>query len=207
MAAISPCPVDLSDTRSASTATTRLVARSEGRGCLARRSRLHCPAMRLVRIVHLLATSLSIGLLAIGCSSPPPAPASNVVILGLDAATWDVLDPLMQRGLLPNLQKLVRPRAPRAPLQVDPAEQLAGHLDEHRHRQDPRETRNHGRSFVSDRRGRQAEPGVAHAAPRQGALEHSRRARLRRRHRRVVRDVAGGGGQRPHVSDRAHWGA
>ena len=62
--------------------------------------------MRLVRIGHLLATSLGIGLLATGCSAPPPAPASNVVILGLDAATWDVIDPLMQRGLLPNLQRL-----------------------------------------------------------------------------------------------------
>lgn len=52
---------------------------------------------------------------AVGCSKPPPPPADNVVILGLDAATWDVIDPLMKRGLLPNLQKL-RAKGTTAPL-------------------------------------------------------------------------------------------
>ena len=51
-----------------------------------------------------------------GCTQPPPPPADNVVILGLDAATRDVLDPLMKRGLLPNLQKL-RAVGTTAPLQ------------------------------------------------------------------------------------------
>ena len=32
--------------------------------------------------------------------------AKKVLILGLDSATWDVLDPLMERGCMPNLQKL-----------------------------------------------------------------------------------------------------
>jgi len=56
-------------------------------------------------------------LLIAGCTAPPPpAPADNVVIFGLDAATWDVLDPLMQRGLLPNLQRL-RAQGTAGPLQ------------------------------------------------------------------------------------------
>ncbi len=30
----------------------------------------------------------------------------RVVVLALDAGTWDLLDPFMARGLLPNLKKL-----------------------------------------------------------------------------------------------------
>jgi predicted AlkP superfamily phosphohydrolase/phosphomutase len=53
-----------------------------------------------------------------GCTKPTPAPepAEHVVILGLDAGTWDILDPLMKRGLLPNLQK-IRAAGATAPLQ------------------------------------------------------------------------------------------
>jgi len=36
-----------------------------------------------------------------------PAPAKRVLIIGLDGATWDVLDPLIRRGLMPNLRALV----------------------------------------------------------------------------------------------------
>jgi predicted AlkP superfamily phosphohydrolase/phosphomutase len=45
------------------------------------------------------------------CGSPPrdlPAVAERVLIIGLDGATWDVLGPLMERGLMPHLQGLVR---------------------------------------------------------------------------------------------------
>jgi predicted AlkP superfamily phosphohydrolase/phosphomutase len=48
-------------------------------------------------------------------SSPPsqpvrdlPAVAERVLIIGLDGATWDVLDPLMGRGVMPHLQGLVQ---------------------------------------------------------------------------------------------------
>lgn len=49
-----------------------------------------------------------VALSAVACTPPPsaPQPARHVVILGLDAGTWDLLDPYMQRGLLPNLQKI-----------------------------------------------------------------------------------------------------
>ncbi len=33
-------------------------------------------------------------------------PPKHVVVLALDGATWDLLDPLMERGLLPNLERL-----------------------------------------------------------------------------------------------------
>ena len=41
----------------------------------------------------------------------------RLVILGLDGATWTVLDPMRQRGLMPNLDALLAARRPRdAPL-------------------------------------------------------------------------------------------
>ena len=32
--------------------------------------------------------------------------AGKVVLFALDAGTWDVIDPLIERGLLPNIAKL-----------------------------------------------------------------------------------------------------
>jgi len=64
--------------------------------------------MRLGRTSHWVAAA-GLAVLCIfggGCDATPPPPADNVVVFGLDAATWDLLDPLMKRGLLPNLQKL-----------------------------------------------------------------------------------------------------
>ena len=40
-----------------------------------------------------------------GCR--PSAPASRVVVIGLDGATWDLLDPWIENGDLPNLAQLV----------------------------------------------------------------------------------------------------
>ena len=37
-----------------------------------------------------------------------PALARRVLIIGLDGATWDVLDPLIERGLMPNMRALVQ---------------------------------------------------------------------------------------------------
>jgi len=41
-----------------------------------------------------------------GCRSS--APASKVVVIGLDGATWDLLDPWIEQGDLPNLEALSR---------------------------------------------------------------------------------------------------
>ncbi|MCK4547476.1 MAG: alkaline phosphatase family protein [Candidatus Eisenbacteria sp.] len=40
-----------------------------------------------------------------GCGSSPPA--SKVLVIGLDGATWDLLDPWIEAGDLPNLERLV----------------------------------------------------------------------------------------------------
>jgi len=37
----------------------------------------------------------------------PPPTGARVVLIGLDAATWDVMRPLMQAGELPNIRSLV----------------------------------------------------------------------------------------------------
>jgi len=45
-----------------------------------------------------------------GCDAPPPIPpptGDRVVLIGLDAATWTVIRPLMGTGDLPNLKALV----------------------------------------------------------------------------------------------------
>lgn len=44
-------------------------------------------------------------LLAIGCADPP-APTNRLVIIGVDGATFEVLDPLISAGKLPTLKKL-----------------------------------------------------------------------------------------------------
>ena len=33
-----------------------------------------------------------------------PKTVDRLVVLGLDGATWTVLDPMVQRGLMPNLE-------------------------------------------------------------------------------------------------------
>jgi predicted AlkP superfamily phosphohydrolase/phosphomutase len=46
---------------------------------------------------------------ATGCtsrSSDQDAPANKVVLFAIDAGTWDIIDPLIERGLLPNIAKL-----------------------------------------------------------------------------------------------------
>jgi predicted AlkP superfamily phosphohydrolase/phosphomutase len=61
------------------------------------------------------ATLLAFALLApVGCSRGP----LRVTIIGLDGATWDVIDPLLARGELPNLQRIVEAGV-RAPLRSE----------------------------------------------------------------------------------------
>jgi len=71
-------------------------------------------ALRLNRIV-VVAVAVCLALVA-GCTREAETPATHVVILGLDAGTWDLLDPYIERGLLPNLAKL-RANGTSGPLQ------------------------------------------------------------------------------------------
>ncbi len=56
-----------------------------------------------------VAVSLVVAVLclpAAACFDRPAKPASKVLVLGLDAGTWDLLDGYIERGLLPNLARL-----------------------------------------------------------------------------------------------------
>jgi hypothetical protein len=55
---------------------------------------------RVPRGLFLLAAAL-LQLSAIGCA---PRPAARLVVVGLDGATWDLLEPWIQAGDLPNLK-------------------------------------------------------------------------------------------------------
>jgi hypothetical protein len=54
-----------------------------------------------------------------GPTEAPQASSRKVAIIGWDAATWRVLDPMLRRGELPNLEALVR-RGSRAVLEARP---------------------------------------------------------------------------------------
>ena len=45
--------------------------------------------------------------LLLACASPSPEPARRVFLIGIDGATWDVMDPLLKAGRLPNLAALI----------------------------------------------------------------------------------------------------
>ena len=61
------------------------------------------------------ATLVAFSLLALaGCSRGP----LRVTIIGIDGATWDVIDPLLERGELPNLQRVLGAGV-RAPLRSE----------------------------------------------------------------------------------------
>jgi predicted AlkP superfamily pyrophosphatase or phosphodiesterase len=82
-----------------------------------------------------LAIALLFALIAAACGSggetkpdagPAPKPAAKappkpverpLLLIGIDGATWDILDPLLQEGALPNLAKLVAAGA-RGPLKT-----------------------------------------------------------------------------------------
>jgi predicted AlkP superfamily phosphohydrolase/phosphomutase len=61
------------------------------------------------------ATLVALSLVALaGCSRDP----LRVTIIGIDGATWDVIDPLLERGELPNLQRVLEAGV-RAPLRSE----------------------------------------------------------------------------------------
>lgn len=63
--------------------------------------------MAVVKRGMLLVALVSLLLLAIGCSHKP-TPPKKVILVGIDAADWDLMRPLLDAGLLPNFMKLVK---------------------------------------------------------------------------------------------------
>jgi predicted AlkP superfamily phosphohydrolase/phosphomutase/Flp pilus assembly protein TadD len=61
--------------------------------------------MRLLVHVAAFLSALTLVLGTGGCGSSGDAP--RVVVIGLDGLEWDILDPLLARGELPNLQRFV----------------------------------------------------------------------------------------------------
>ena len=60
----------------------------------------------------MLGSLLCVGLLA-GCDPGPHRPAAgaperNLLLLAVDGADWDLIDPLMEQGELPHFERLVR---------------------------------------------------------------------------------------------------
>ena len=73
------------------------------------------------------AKSYVAGLLLVGlsasCGVPSPSPSSSIKVLlvGLDGASWNFIDPMLARGALPNLRRLID-QGVRAPLKtIDPS--------------------------------------------------------------------------------------
>ncbi len=69
------------------------------------------------------------------CPSP-----DRLLILGLDGATWSVLDPMRRRGVMPNLDALLATLGPRDAPELHPARHL-GRLVDHDDRVRPRPPR------------------------------------------------------------------
>jgi predicted AlkP superfamily phosphohydrolase/phosphomutase len=61
------------------------------------------------RVFRTIAVLLVASFLAAGCSqqAEPPAPTQKVLFVGIDALDWEVADPLMEEGKLPNLTRLI----------------------------------------------------------------------------------------------------
>ena len=63
---------------------------------------------------------LALSVLVASCGESAPVPEiektrPKLVLIGVDGATWDVIDPMLERGELPNLAKLIA-RGTKAPL-------------------------------------------------------------------------------------------
>jgi predicted AlkP superfamily phosphohydrolase/phosphomutase len=66
--------------------------------------------MKNLMCAGLFSAAICVVTMSAGCSKnadqTDTRPASKVVLFALDAGTWDVIDPLIERGLLPNLARL-----------------------------------------------------------------------------------------------------
>ncbi len=68
------------------------------------------------RAVSRAALAAAVLLAAPSCGGPSPERSGRVFLIGLDGATWDILDPLLAAGRLPHLASLVA-EGTRAPLE------------------------------------------------------------------------------------------
>ncbi len=68
---------------------------------LAKRGRLLLTKARALLFLGLFAVATSLGVLSCG-----GGPGPQLVVIGLDGATWEVLDPWLEAGKLPNLKAL-----------------------------------------------------------------------------------------------------
>jgi hypothetical protein len=58
------------------------------------------------RIETIILGVLTLGLLLTGCG-PEPASRGHVVLIGLDGASWNLLDPMVKAGELPHFKALM----------------------------------------------------------------------------------------------------
>ena len=58
--------------------------------------------------VKRIATIVTLSILLVACGKPQDAPHAKVLLIGLDGAEWDRIDPLIAQGELPNLARLKR---------------------------------------------------------------------------------------------------
>ena len=80
-----------------------------------------------------------------------PTTLERLLILGLDGATWTVLDPMRRRGLMPNLDALLGRSAHGTLRSIDPAGHHGG-LDDHDDRLRPGAARRLRPSLLRHRR-------------------------------------------------------
>ena len=123
-------------------------------------------------------------------------PSKKVLLIGWDAADWKVINPLMDAGKMPNVQKLVEQGSMAHIATLAPAA-FADALDIDRHRKaavqarDPRVLRaNAGRAGHS--------AGDQPLAAVQGGLEHFQPERHQEHRHRLVAEPPGRADQRGH---------
>jgi len=118
------------------------IAQKPGEGV---RDLRRCGRRRIRRILADPAAGLlvALALLLSGCgerSADPSLLPEQVLVIGVEAMSWERLDPLLSRGDLPHLQKLIRAGTRgvlRAPDPLEPALELRAVRPEHGSRGPP----------------------------------------------------------------------
>ncbi len=64
--------------------------------------------MPFARRLPFVAAALFVALFATSCAKPqPPSRSGRVIVIGLDGATWTLIDPLLRAGRMPHLKSLI----------------------------------------------------------------------------------------------------